>query len=286
MATISVCITYYNRPETLAATLESLAVQTRLPDEVFLWDNCSPQCIDDLVEAYRRRFKHFRYHRNSQNLGMPGNLNAVIPQATGDYIANLHDADVYHPQLLEKWAAVLDESTDVGLAFSRDSRWRNKEFATKWTPEPRRTTAGAEFFESFFQGRVDSLVWGTVMARRTIYEKLLPFKPKFSLWADVDMWMRFCGEGSIGYEPEILIELDQNPTHSNKFSFARMALVNQMAVENIERLFSRDKQISCLELQANAWRRRWSRWMAGRLRRGDWNGLVEGWRFRKGEYPW
>ena len=120
------------------------------------------------------------------------------------------------------------------------------------------------------------------MAKRSVYQRLLPFDSLYANWADVDMWMRFCSEGSIGFVPEQLIQLDQNPTHSGKFSFSRMARVNQMAVENIERLFNGDKRVGCLEVQAGAWRRRWSRWMVGRLRRGDWNGLVEGWRYRKG----
>jgi len=43
MSKVSVCLTHYNRPEKLAATLESLAAQTRAPDEVFMQDDCSPK---------------------------------------------------------------------------------------------------------------------------------------------------------------------------------------------------------------------------------------------------
>lgn len=282
MATISVCITYYNRPKTLATTLESLAAQTRPPDEVFLWDDCSPYSAREVAEFYGKRFRRFEYYRNTENLGMPGNLNSVIAQATGDYVANLHDADIYHPELLEKWAGVLDQSADVGLVFCRDSRWENPAYAKYWSPEPARVTPGRQFFESFFLGRLDSLVWGTVMARRKLYERLLPFDPKFANWADVDMWMRFCGEGNIGYVPECLIELDQKPTHSNHFSFARMALVHQMALENIRRLCNDSAANEFLKIQGKAWRRRWLRWMCGRLRRGEFSELIEGIRYYNG----
>ena len=100
MPRISVCLTHYNRPDKLGATLESLALQTRVPDEVFVWDDCSPNDPTYVIEEWKARFPHFVYHRNDVNLGMPGNLNAVIAQATGDYVANLHDADVFAPTLL------------------------------------------------------------------------------------------------------------------------------------------------------------------------------------------
>ena len=83
MPKISVCLTHYERPEKLAVTLESLARQTRIPDELFLWDDCSKNDPSAIVRQWEGCFPHFVYNRNTTNLGMPGNLNAVIAQATG-----------------------------------------------------------------------------------------------------------------------------------------------------------------------------------------------------------
>lgn len=280
MPTISVCITYYNRPDSLAATLESLLTQTCEPDEVLLWDDCSPRSALPVVKEFQDRFKHFRYHRNEVNLNMPGNLNAVLSQATGDYIANLHDADVFHPELLESWARVLDTHPDAGIVFCRDSRWENPRFVANWTPEPAEITEGKEFFKRFFLGRIDSIIWGTVMARRSLYEKLLPFDSYFENWADVDMWMRFCGQGAISYVPKPLIQLDENPTHSGRFSFARMAKGHEMVLRNIDRILTGAVAEEAKKLQAHAWRNRWRRWMLGRLRRAEWAELKAGWDVR------
>jgi abequosyltransferase len=93
-----------------------------------VWDDCSPRDPTAIALEWRHRFPHFVYHRNPVNLGMPGNLNAVISQATGDFVANLHDADVYAPTLLEKWAAALEQNPEAVLAFCRDSHWNNPRF--------------------------------------------------------------------------------------------------------------------------------------------------------------
>lgn len=275
---ISVCITHYNRPESLGATLASLAAQTWVPYEVFLWDDCSLNDPTTVVDEWKDHFPHFVYHRNTTNRGMPGNLNYVIQQATGDYIANLHDADIYHPELLEKWAAALGRSPEAGLVFCRDSRWDNPRFVRNWTPEPAELTDGFEFFRQYYLGRVDSIIWGTVMVRKEIYDQLLPFDSTYQNWADVDMWMRVCGCASIAYVPEQLITLDGNPTHGGRFSFTRMRRMQEMVLSNVERIFSGVELKSAQQLQKSAWQRLWFRWMLGRLRRGElrefWTGLL------------
>ena len=266
---ISVCITHYNRPESLGATLDSLARQTRQPDEIFLWDDCSPKDPTPVVEQWKDRLPNFTYYRNATNLGMPGNLNAVVSQATGDYVANLHDADIYHPELLEKWVAALDAYPEAGLVFCRDSRWDNPRFVRDWTPEPPEVMDGREFFKQFYVGRIDSLIWGTVMVRRSLYDELLPFDPQYRNWADVDMWMRICGRAPIAFVPEKLLELDANPTHGGGFSFEQKRLVQGMVLTNVERVVRKSDYLAIRKIQIDIWKRLKVRWICGRLRRGE-----------------
>jgi glycosyltransferase involved in cell wall biosynthesis len=261
MPRISVCLTHYNRPDKLGATLESLALQTRVPDEVFVWDDCSPNDPIYVIEEWKARFPHFVYHRNDVNLGMPGNLNAVIAQATGDYVANLHDADVFAPTLLEKWESALETHPKAVLAFCRDSRWLNPRFVAAWADAPALVTPGREFFERFYLGRLDSIIWGTVMMRREIYQKLLPFNSLYKNWADVDMWMRACGEGGVTYVPELLIELDNTPAAHRLFSFRKLSVTQVMITANIKRLYVGKALKLALQKQKKAWRIKWLRWL-------------------------
>lgn len=52
-----------------------------------------------------------------------------------------------------------------------------------------------------------SWVWGTVMGRKSIYERLGYFDPSYGFVADVDMWMRIALEYDVGIVRGILIRL-------------------------------------------------------------------------------
>jgi len=233
---ISVCLTYYDRPEKLVGTLESLARQTRRPDEVFLWDDCSPGRIDTVVANYRSRFPHFVYHRNERNLGMPGNLNAVVAQATGDYVANLHDADVYHPTLLEKWGAALDAHTTAGFVFCRvGGRNQGQERRLCGCPA---LVPGREFNRCYFLNswRGSSPVWGTVMGRRELYLRALPFEQRFGCVADVDMWMRLSLMADVAFVDQALISIDADSHFVHGVNWDIVHALRRIHGENARRM--------------------------------------------------
>ncbi|MDQ3814797.1 MAG: glycosyltransferase family 2 protein [Armatimonadota bacterium] len=202
---LSVCITAYNRTALLDRTLQCLADQTRQPDEVIVSDDCSPDDPIQMIEKWRGRFPRFVYNRNERNLHMPGNLNVAVGLATGEYIANLHDADELDPTLLEKWEYALDAYPGAGFVFCDMSHCT----LLHLSPDP--LTPGRIFYEKYLRPYYGCLVWGTVMARRAAYEKLLPFDPAYSIISDVDMWMRMCLHYDVAYVAERLMTPDYSP---------------------------------------------------------------------------
>ena len=266
---LSVCITHYNRPHKLGATLESLARQTRTPDEVLLWDDCSPNDPTEVALAYRDRFPHFVYHRNSRNLNMPGNLNAVIAQATGDYIANLHDADLFDASLLKSWESALLDHPRAGLVFcglASNGRVNLNDLPA--------FCEGGDFFRQVFVGSAGSPIWGTVMVRRAVYERHLPFDPQFRNLADVDMWMRICSTHGIAYVRKPLISLDNSP---RSFAWETFLLGQHIIYENLYRMAAnREELLRFLGVQRRWTNRRYARHLGGRLARGDVRMFFEG----------
>ncbi len=278
MPKISVCMTHYNRPDKLAATLESLARQTRLPDEVFLWDDCSPNDPTKIACSFAGRFPHFVYHRNVTNVGMPRNLNDVIRQATGDYVANLHDADEFHPTLLEKWADTLSKYPDAGLVFcGLDDAAKSGGTGKVWLHDVETYTSGREFFRRHYLGSSSSKIWGTVMVRRSVYEAYLPFDEQFRNWADVDMWMRICRTHGIAYVREALLVLDRTPTAQREFSWGKFIIVHRMPFVNIYRMANTPSELcEWLKIQRRAAYILYLRHLAARAMRGRWRSLLEG----------
>jgi glycosyltransferase involved in cell wall biosynthesis len=280
---LSVCITTYRRAALLDRSLASLAAQTRPPDEVVVSDDCSPDETAAVAEKWRSRFQGFTYHRNQKNLNMPGNLNVAIARTTGAYVANLHDGDTYARDLLEKWEAALDAYPTAGFVFCGIGGWptaaASQAGIVLHDVDP--LTPGRTFFERHFLRRFTSIVWGTVMARRVAYEKLLPFDPAFGFVSDVDMWMRMCLEYDVAYVREPLLILDHDPSPErapNVFNWSWLDASRRIQLANIDRFFAGDPARRRRELRRHARlvQAVWARRLLGRALHRDWKGLRQG----------
>jgi glycosyltransferase involved in cell wall biosynthesis len=97
--TVSLIVTVLNEARSLPALLDSIAAQTRQPDEVIVCDGGS---IDNTIELLRaeRRFPLRVIERPGSNISQ--GRNAAIAAATGDVIASTDAGVRLDPQWLEK----------------------------------------------------------------------------------------------------------------------------------------------------------------------------------------
>jgi hypothetical protein len=119
------------------------------------------------------------------------------------------------------------------------------------------------------------------MARRSAYDRLLPFDARFGFVSDVDMWMRMCLEHDIAYVNEPLIFLDHSPSDQRKlgtYNWQWLEWVRQIHLANIDRFFAGDPEGLRREFRTHGWvfQRFWAARLLGRLRRGDLGGLRKG----------
>lgn len=283
---LSVAITSYNRPKLLDRTLQNLTEQRRLPDETVVVDDCSPSAIEDIVLAYRDRLPKLSLIRHNQNQGMPATLNTAVYACSGEYIANLHDADELDPELLAKWEAALDKYPSAGFAFSGFGSYRTQgKESIEWeVPDIPEFVPGRTFYERYMRHRIGSPVWGTVMARRSAYERLLPFDPQFGVVSDVDMWMRMCLHYDVAYvrEPLFVCDVSDNtqgqPRLSARFTWDGEATVRRIHETNLRRFYGDDRPRLRREmlLHSLAVQRLYIQYMLGPVYHGDWK------RFRQG----
>jgi glycosyltransferase involved in cell wall biosynthesis len=205
---VSVCLVTYNRAEVLPETIESILRQTFPHFELIISDDCSPDHTEEVCRKYAEQDKRIRYFRNKTNLSMPGNLNEAIRHSRGQYIANLHDGDIFREDLLEKWKAALDKHPSAGFVAN------HYEFLDEHGRETGRTSRyyGSELvtgkaFLADMLLKTASPLHGTVMARRSAYETVGEFDPRFGIISDVDMWMRLAAKYDLAVVPEPLIFL-------------------------------------------------------------------------------
>jgi glycosyltransferase involved in cell wall biosynthesis len=204
---VSICLVAYNRASRIPATLDSILAQSFSDFELIISDDASPDDTEEVCRDYAKRDSRIRYYRNSQNLGMPGNLNAAIRHARGTYIANLHDGDLFRSDLIEKWKNALDETPEAEFVFNSYESVSADGSRRIWhEPFCRPRMAGDLIAEHFFR-TLTSCVWGTVMARASAYARFGLFNPEFGFVADVDMWLRMACGSTVAYVPQPLITL-------------------------------------------------------------------------------
>ncbi len=111
---ISVLIPMYNRKHYIEQCVDSALNQTFQEDyEIIIRDNCSADgSFDFVAETYAKQISDgkIRLYRNEENLGEWGNVNALINDAAGKYIAILHSDDMYLPHALKHLYEVAEKT--------------------------------------------------------------------------------------------------------------------------------------------------------------------------------
>jgi len=166
-ASVSVVMATYNGARYLEPQLESIAAQTRLPDELVV---CDDQSSDDSVEilerfASRAPFE-MRVVRNPERLGFAGYFPHAARLSRGDVIAWSDQDDIWMPEKLAICARELESDDEVVLVVHAS------QFG-EWTRRGRPVIRGAtgDWFGRFTPRRV---------RRRTVYTPTsLPLRTRF-----------------------------------------------------------------------------------------------------------
>lgn len=163
--TLSLIIPTYNEQRHIKDCLDSIAKQSRMPEEVILVDNNSS---DDTV-AIAKKYKFVRVIKEKKQ-GLIYARNAGFRAAKGDILGRI-DADSV---LVEDWVQVvmaeLHENLDIaavtGPGYFRALRRLNDEETIFWTKMYNRLAMG------YFRFQV---LWGANMAIRSkVWSELLP----------------------------------------------------------------------------------------------------------------
>jgi glycosyltransferase involved in cell wall biosynthesis len=116
---ISVAMAVYNGARYLAEQLDSIAQQSRAPDELVISDNGSTDETIKIVETFASSAPFpVRLHVNEANLGIGKNFEQAIRLCTGEVICLSDCDDVWYPNKLQRIEEVFSASPSVGIVFS------------------------------------------------------------------------------------------------------------------------------------------------------------------------
>ncbi len=187
----------YNGAAFIAAQLESILQQTRVPDELVICDDGSTDETLEIIEDFARRAPFpIRIRCNSQNLRVIKNFEQAISLCQGEIIALCDQDDVWMPEKLAVFEREFARDSDVGLVFcdleAVDEDLQPLGF-TAWE-------SGFVMFERkeqdlFKQGKAldvlltRNIVTGAAVAFRAEYQDLITPFPEVSKYLLHDYWM-------------------------------------------------------------------------------------------------
>ena len=118
---VSVIIPCYNSSLSLERCLDSVAMQTVLPYEIVIVDDCSQDDSMSVITGLVSKYNNLNFHvsRNLTNLGAAGTRNVAIKLASSEFIAFLDADDCWHQCKLELQYIWMLENPSVSLLAHR-----------------------------------------------------------------------------------------------------------------------------------------------------------------------
>jgi len=115
---LSVALASYNGERYIGAQLDSIARQTRLPDELVICDDASTDSTGDIVREFARRAPFVVRFLQHERMGSTRNFELAIAECRGDIIFLCDQDDVWYPNKMETIEAVFINKPETGAVFT------------------------------------------------------------------------------------------------------------------------------------------------------------------------
>lgn len=183
---VSVVIPCYNGERYLRQAIESCLSQTLAEFEVIVVDDASPQGDAAIADEYARADPRVRVLRHPANRGVSEAFNTGFAAATGDYLTRLAQDDLFAPDAFAVMVAKFEGGPPgVGLVYCDMVMIDD---AGKVLCERHACEAPARALLPA------NRLGNCVMWRRTVWEKVGPFRKAFDYSEDYDFYLRVLSE--------------------------------------------------------------------------------------------
>jgi glycosyltransferase involved in cell wall biosynthesis len=161
---ISVAMCTFNGEKYLCEQINSILLQTLVPDEIVICDDGSTDGTKEILKAFARCHPFIKAHFNPSNLGCTKNFEQAIRKCKGDLIFLADQDDVWLPEKVATITNEFERRPKVKMFFT-DAYVANEQL----TPEPE-SLWDTLYFEpqKFTKGIIfrQNLVTGATMAFR------------------------------------------------------------------------------------------------------------------------
>lgn len=177
----SVVLCCYNGENYIEEQLDSLRLQTRVPDEVCIIDDCSKDGTVDKVQAYIKKYqlKHWFLIKNVQNKGWKQNFIEGMLQASGDIIFPCDQDDIWDKMKIEKMSNIMENDPRVLVLAANYTTYYEGEKYRKVSNLFTKSMKFDERYEKIIPGNKALYIYrpGCVMAtRKSLVELAVKYK--------------------------------------------------------------------------------------------------------------
>lgn len=194
---VSVVIPVYNREKFIADALQSIFDQDYEPLEIIVVDKGSTDCTAEIVRSFQK-IRYF-YQPHHGVAGPAAARNRGLQETKGDLIPFLDSDDIWLPEKTRLQVNYLQTNPDKGFVLCRLKNFIEKGAATPaWLKQRIKNNVADDHLASFIPS--------TLMARRSVFEKVGNFNTTFVLGEDTDWFLR-AREAAVPMDimPEVLL---------------------------------------------------------------------------------
>lgn len=106
---VSVCVPTYNGEKYLRESLECIVNQTYQNLEILIVDDQSRDSTIAIAKEFEERDKRIKLIENPKNLGLVGNWNRCIEEASGEWVKLHFQDDLMEPETIDEMLGAADE---------------------------------------------------------------------------------------------------------------------------------------------------------------------------------
>lgn len=215
---VSVIIPSYNHEKFLKERIDSVLNQTFQDFELIILDDLSPDNSQEIIESYRAHPKVSQIIYNEKNSGSTFFQwnKAVLSLAKGEFIWIAESDDVADPKFLETLVPMLQQNSEVVLAYSQSAKMDSEGKITgswsEWTQDlvegnyfnDSFQMNGQEYIEKFLIHKNTIPNASAVLFRRKTYAEIGGAVVDMKTNGDWDLWFKMLMEGDINYSSKIM----------------------------------------------------------------------------------
>lgn len=249
---IAVVIPAYNAELFIGEALDSIAAQTRPPEQIVVVDDGSSDHTVERVRKWGQRYDGELHVLQQNNRGVSAARNAGIRYAKTDLIALLDADDLYFPFHLKLLERGFSNAPHISLCFG-DALYFDSEHIIKGSVFAGTRIEGIKYDEQkdglrLLLGPVySSLLWGNYIAPsaslllKSAGEKMGFFDEDIKSAEDRDLFLRLSRIGSFAYFPVVVARKrvhENNATHRRHISQCNryQLMVLEKMIDNAEEM--------------------------------------------------